>query len=67
MNEEPHTPGVFMKVGVIGVLLSRVILCLSALLSLLQSPDGASQNPADADGTTVSPLPSRLLQLSYPD
>jgi hypothetical protein len=56
-----------MKVGVIGVLLSRVILCLWALLSLLRSPDGASQNPADADGTTVSPLPSRLLQLSYPD
>jgi putative flippase GtrA len=55
-----------MKVGVIGVLLSWVILCLWALLSLIRSPEGTSQNPAYADGTTVSFL-FMFVAIEYPD
>ena len=66
VKEEPHTPGVLMKVGVIGVLLSWVTLYLWALLSLIKSTEGTSPNPAYADGTTVSPL-FTFAAIEYPD
>jgi hypothetical protein len=58
INDEPHTPGVLMKIGVIAILLSWIILCIWTLISWFGSPENTSQNMAYGGGTTVSFVPS---------
>lgn len=63
INDQPHTPGVLMKVGVIAILLSWAILCIWTLLSWRLSPENTSQNLAYAEGTSVSSHPSCFLEV----
>ncbi|KAN0096524.1 hypothetical protein V8E51_015329 [Hyaloscypha variabilis] len=53
MDDEPHTPGTLIKVGVIGVLLAWGILCTWTLLSWFQPPEHMPENQAYNDGTTL--------------
>ena len=54
MNDEPHTPGPLMKVGVILVLVAWAVLCSWTLLSWLQPPENTAENKVFADGSIVS-------------
>jgi hypothetical protein len=66
MDDEPHTPGTLIKVGVIGVLLAWGILCTWTLLSWFQPPEHMPENQAYNDGTTVS-LPFQISEEQYTD
>jgi hypothetical protein len=56
INNEPHTPNILMKVGVIGILCCWFTLSTWTLLSWFLPLENTAENPAYADGTTVSPL-----------
>jgi hypothetical protein len=56
INNEPHTPNVLMKVGVIGILGCWFTLSIWTLLSWFLPLENTSDNATYADGTTVSLL-----------
>ena len=55
INNEPHTPNVLMKVGVIGILGCWFTLSIWTLLSWFLPLENTPDHAAYADGTTVSP------------